>query len=106
MCLWLMKRGSLFMFIGSFQSTTENTCLLVGLSSGYLHILNTRGAMLVSQQWHSESILGILLQNETRKTIEEIYVIYKSCVCILQSKQLVKSMRNIKLIGNEPAIIR
>lgn len=61
--------------------------------------MNTKGVSIFTQQWHNETVQAILIQNEKKDT-EEIYVIYQTCVCILQCKQLLRTIRSIDIIGN------
>lgn len=62
-------------------------------------MITTRGKVIISQQWYPEPVQSIQLPNEKR-SIEEIFVIYKSCLCILQSKQLMQALRNIDKLGD------
>lgn len=62
--------------------------------------MNTKGISIFRQQWHNETAQAILIQNEKRD-VEEIYIIYQTCVCILQCKHLLRSFRSINLIGKD-----
>lgn len=72
--------------------------ILIGFSSGTCQLITTRGQVIISQQWYAESVQSIQLPNEKR-SIEEIYVMYKTCVCILQSKQLMQSLTNLEKLS-------
>lgn len=54
--------------------------------------------MIISQQWYPEAVQSIQLPHEKR-SIEEIFIMYKSCLCILQSKQLMQSLRNFEKLS-------
>lgn len=60
--------------------------------------MTTRGQVIISQQWYPEPVQTIQLPNDKRAT-DEIYVMYQTCVCILQSKQLLQSIRNLDKLG-------
>lgn len=62
--------------------------------------MNTKGVSLFRYKWHTETAQAILTQDE-KKGIEEIYVIYQTCVCILQCKQLLRAMRSSSIVGND-----
>lgn len=68
--------------------------ILIGFTSGKFQLMTTRGHVFISQQWYAEPVQSIQLPNDKKKTIDEIYVMYQTCVCILQSKQLLQSIRN------------
>lgn len=60
--------------------------------------MTNRGKVIISQQWVPEPVQSIQLPNG-KKTIDEIYVMYQSSVCILQTKQLMQSIRNFEKLG-------
>lgn len=72
--------------------------ILIGYNSGKCQLITNRGQVIISQQWYPETVQSIQLPNE-KKSIEEIYVMYKTCVCILQSKQLMQSLRNFEKLS-------
>lgn len=60
--------------------------------------MTNRGKVIISQQWLAEPVQSIQLPMG-KKTIDEIYVMYPSSVCILQTKQLIQSIRNSEKLG-------
>lgn len=78
-----------------FQNLTG---ILVGFSTGKCQLMTNRGKVIISQQWLPEPVQSIQLPNG-KKTIDEIYVLYQSSVCILQTKQLMQSIRNYEKLG-------
>lgn len=72
--------------------------ILIGFTSGKCQLITTRGQVIISQQWYPEPVQSIQLPNE-KKPIEEIYVMYKTCLCILQSKQLMQSLKNLEKLS-------
>ena len=60
--------------------------------------MTNRGKVIISQQWLPEPVQSIQLPNG-KKTIDEIYVMYPSSVCILQTKQLMQSIRSFEKLG-------
>lgn len=72
--------------------------ILVGFSTGKCQLMTNRGKVIISQQWVPEPVQSIQLPNG-KKTIDEIYVMYQSSVCILQTKQLMQSIRNFEKLG-------
>lgn len=75
--------------------------ILIGFTSGKCQLITTRGQAIISQQWYPEPVQSIQLPNDKR-IIDEIYVMYQTCVCILQSKQLLQSIRNLDKLGEIP----
>lgn len=85
-----------FFFLGgSYQNFSG---ILVGFSTGKCQLMTNRGKVIISQQWLPEPVQSIQLPNG-KKTIEEIYVMYPSSICILQTKQLMQSMRSFEKLG-------
>lgn len=78
--------------------------ILIGFASGKCQLITTRGQVIISQQWYPEAVQSIQLPNE-KKSIEEIYVMYKTCVCILQSKQLMQSLKSFEKISESKSLI-
>lgn len=72
--------------------------ILIGFSTGKCQLMTNRGKVIISQQWVPEPVQSIQLPNG-KKTIDEIYVMYQSSVCILQTKQLMQSIRNFEKLG-------
>lgn len=68
--------------------------ILIGFNSGKFQLMTTRGHIFISQQWYAEPVQSIQLPSDKQNTIDEIYVMYQTCVCILQCKQLLQSVRN------------
>lgn len=72
--------------------------ILIGFKSGKCQLITTRGQVIISQQWYPEAVQSIQLPNEKR-SIEEIFIMYKSCLCILQSKQLMQSLKSFEKLS-------
>lgn len=86
-------------FDASFLLTFQNlTGILVGFSTGKCQLMTNRGKVIISQQWLPEPVQSIQIPNG-KKAIDEIYVVYQSSVCILQTKQLMQSIRNFEKLG-------
>lgn len=60
--------------------------------------MTARGKVIISQQWFPEPVQSIQLPSD-KKSIDEIYVMYQTCLCILQSKQLMQSIKNFENLG-------
>lgn len=72
--------------------------ILVGFSTGKCQLMTARGQIIISQQWFPEPVQSIQLPSD-KKSIDEIYVTYQTCLCILQSKQLLQSIKNFEKLG-------
>lgn len=83
----------------SFFRFQVGIVILIGFTSGKFQLMTTRGHVIISQQWYAEPVQSIQLPSDKRKTIDEIYVMYQTCVCILQIKQLLQSLRNTNNLG-------
>lgn len=68
--------------------------ILIGFTSGKFQLMTTRGHVFISQQWYAEPVQSIQLPNDKKKAIDEIYVMYQTCVCILQIKRLLQAIKN------------
>lgn len=60
--------------------------------------MTNRGKVIISQQWLPEPVQSIQLPSG-KKSIDEIYVMYPSSICILQTKQLMQSIRHFEKLG-------
>lgn len=70
------------------QYSTKSTVLIVGFNLGFVLVFNSHGDILASDPGPlEEPVRNILIQNES-KHIEEVYVIYKTGVYILQCKHV------------------
>lgn len=72
--------------------------ILIGFTSGKVNLISVRGKIILSQQWYPEPVQSIQIPSD-KKASDEISVVYKSCVCILQTKQLMQSLKNIEKLG-------
>lgn len=80
------------------------TCIIIGYESGYVRFYTENGTLLLEEQLHSESVIGIKCQSQhsPRPDInfelkpEEIYIQYNSCVCILNGANLFPILRNCR----------
>ncbi|KAL7296960.1 hypothetical protein TKK_0009400 [Trichogramma kaykai] len=94
-CLPLIAYGKTNSGVGA-----DWTCIVVGLSSGFVKFYTETGALLLEEQLHSESIVNIKCQSyrtprnsgETG-TQEEIYILYNTVICILQGFTLFSTLR-------------
>ncbi|KAL0113487.1 hypothetical protein PUN28_012561 [Cardiocondyla obscurior] len=76
------------------------TCIAVGYSTGFVRFYTETGALLLEEQIHNESVLGIKCQSfclprhaGDAGSSEEIYILYNSGVCILQGFPLFSTLR-------------
>lgn len=95
LCLPLIAQGK-----ASVGTGIDWTCLAVGLDSGFLRFYTETGVLLLEEQLHNESILGIKCQSLSAprhsgevQSSEEIYVLYKSVVCLLQGFPLFSTLK-------------
>ncbi|XP_014472926.1 PREDICTED: rab3 GTPase-activating protein non-catalytic subunit isoform X1 [Dinoponera quadriceps] len=90
-CLPLISLGK--------ASGPDWTCIAVGYNTGFVRFYTETGAMLLGEQIHNESILGIKCQSFCSVKhgdagySEEIYIFYNSGVCILQGFPLFSTLR-------------
>ncbi|XP_059616459.1 rab3 GTPase-activating protein non-catalytic subunit [Phlebotomus argentipes] len=79
----------------SSQSSADWTLICVGLSSGFVQFYLDFGALLYTQQFHTEPIQSIKAQSGKRSN-EEIHISYTSCVCIVQGVHLFQILRTLR----------
>uniref|UniRef100_A0A6B2EEC5 Putative rab3 gtpase-activating protein non-catalytic subunit n=1 Tax=Phlebotomus kandelakii TaxID=1109342 RepID=A0A6B2EEC5_9DIPT len=79
----------------SSQSSADWTLICVGLSSGFVQFHLDFGAMIYSQQFHTEPIQAIKAQSGKRSN-EELHIFYTSCVCIVQGIHLFQVLRTLR----------
>nr|XP_012216087.1 PREDICTED: rab3 GTPase-activating protein non-catalytic subunit isoform X1 [Linepithema humile] len=91
-CLPLISLGK--------ASGPDWTCIAVGYNTGFIRFYTETGALLLGEQIHCESVLGIKCQSYSlpRHTgdascSEEIHILYNSGVCILQGFPLFSTLR-------------
>ncbi|EFN79470.1 Rab3 GTPase-activating protein non-catalytic subunit [Harpegnathos saltator] len=90
-CLPLISLGK--------ASGPDWTCITIGYNTGFVRFYTETGAMLLEEQIHNESILGIKCQSSCSVKHgdvgynEEIYILYNSGVCILQGFPLFSTLR-------------
>lgn len=77
------------------SSGAEWTCIGIGLSSGLVLFYSDSGIQIFSQKWHQEPVQTLKAQSGYGLN-EEIYVGYLSCVCILQTNQLLQTLKGLK----------
>lgn len=77
------------------QSSTEWTCIGIGLSTGYVLFYTDSGMELFSKQWHNESVQAIKAQSGKRLN-EELYINYMNCVCVVQGSNLIQILKSVK----------
>ncbi|XP_034944441.1 rab3 GTPase-activating protein non-catalytic subunit [Chelonus insularis] len=95
LCLPLISLGK-----SSSINNPDWTCIAVGFSSGLLRFYTETGSLLLEEQLHNESILGIKFQSfSSPKHVgdtglaEEFYVIYEKCLCIFPGFPLFSTLR-------------
>ncbi|KYQ51818.1 Rab3 GTPase-activating protein non-catalytic subunit [Trachymyrmex zeteki] len=76
------------------------TCIAVGYNTGFVRFYTETGALLLEEQVHNESVLGIKCQSFCLSkhagdagSSEEVYILYNSGVCILQGFPLFSTLR-------------
>ncbi|XP_011867748.1 PREDICTED: rab3 GTPase-activating protein non-catalytic subunit isoform X2 [Vollenhovia emeryi] len=76
------------------------TCIAVGYNTGFVRFYTETGALLLEEEIHNESVLGIKCQSfclpkhaGDAGSNEEIYILYNSGVCILQGFPLFSTLR-------------
>ncbi|XP_014614493.1 PREDICTED: rab3 GTPase-activating protein non-catalytic subunit [Polistes canadensis] len=94
-CLPLISLGKI-----SAGTSPDWTCIAVGFNNGILRFYTETGALLLEQQLHNEPILGIKCQSSSfhrhsmnKQPLEELYIIYRSIICILQGFPLFTTLR-------------
>ncbi|KYN19865.1 Rab3 GTPase-activating protein non-catalytic subunit [Trachymyrmex cornetzi] len=91
-CLPLISMGK--------ASGPDWTCIAVGYNTGFVRFYTETGALLLEEQIHNESVLGIKCQSFCLSkhagdagSSEEVYILYNSGVCILQGFPLFSTLR-------------
>ncbi|KYN05982.1 Rab3 GTPase-activating protein non-catalytic subunit [Cyphomyrmex costatus] len=76
------------------------TCIAVGYNTGFVRFYTETGALLLEEQIHNESVVGIKCQSFCLSkhagdagSNEEVYILYNSGVCILQGFLLFSTLR-------------
>ncbi|XP_047351529.1 rab3 GTPase-activating protein non-catalytic subunit [Vespa velutina] len=94
-CLPLISLGKV-----SAGNNPDWTCIAVGFNNGFLRFYTETGALLLEQQLHNEPIIGIKCQSSSvhrnsisKQPLEELYIIYRSIICILQGFPLFSTLR-------------
>lgn len=77
------------------NNAADWTCIAIGLASGFVNFYTDFGLEIYAQQWHNESIQLIRAQSG-RKITEELHIMYRSCVCIVQGNHLFQTLRSMK----------
>ncbi|XP_076280641.1 rab3 GTPase activating protein [Lasioglossum baleicum] len=94
-CLPLLSLGK-----ASSGSNPDWTCIIVGFNTGFIRFYTETGALLLGEQLHNESVIGLKCQSfrspkhagDTGVT-EEVHVIYNSVLCVLQGFPLFSTLR-------------
>uniref|UniRef100_A0A1L8DVY2 Putative rab3 gtpase-activating protein non-catalytic subunit n=1 Tax=Nyssomyia neivai TaxID=330878 RepID=A0A1L8DVY2_9DIPT len=79
----------------SSQNSADWTLICVGLSTGFVQFYLDFGAVLYSQQFHTDPILSIKAQSGKRFN-EEIHIFYTSCVCVIQGGHMFQILRTLR----------
>lgn len=94
-CLPLISLGKI-----SASTGPDWTCIVVGFNNGILRFYTEKGALLLKQQLNHEPILGIKCQSSSaqrhsnsKQLLEELYIIYRSSICIIQGFTLFSILR-------------
>ena len=78
------------------------TCLIVGFTSGFIRIYTETGGLLISQLFHEEPVIGIKCQtfalgeNGEHDQADEILVVYKSAVVLIDAFVLYQTLRSCR----------
>ncbi|OAD61467.1 Rab3 GTPase-activating protein non-catalytic subunit [Eufriesea mexicana] len=94
-CLPLLSLGK-----ASSGTNPDWTCIIVGFNTGFIRFYTEVSALLLGEQLHNESVLGLKCQSfyspkhvgDTGMT-EEVHVAYNSVVCVLQGFPLFSTLR-------------
>lgn len=74
------------------QTSPEWTCVVVGLSSGFVNFYNHNGHLLHAQRFYEEPVSG--LRAQSGRNVEELVTVqYRRCVAIIQGAQLFPLLR-------------
>ncbi|XP_076636420.1 rab3 GTPase activating protein isoform X2 [Colletes latitarsis] len=94
-CLPLLSLGKI-----SGGPNPDWTCIVVGFNTGFIRFYTETGALLLGEQLHNESVIGLKCQSFRSakhsgdvSLAEELYVIYNNVVCILQGFPLFSTLR-------------
>ncbi|KAH0948530.1 hypothetical protein HN011_009005 [Eciton burchellii] len=92
LCLPLISLGK--------ASGPDWTCIAVGYNTGFVRFYTETGALLLGEQIHNESVIGIKCQSfcsvrhaGDASYSEEVYILYNSGICILQGFPLFSTLR-------------
>nr|XP_018910161.1 PREDICTED: rab3 GTPase-activating protein non-catalytic subunit [Bemisia tabaci] len=84
----------------SSVAQAEWICIMVGFSTGYVRFFTELGLQLLSHPLHDEPILKLKCQSYQPgrhsmcgEQLEEVYVVYPSCICILPGPLLFNVLR-------------
>ncbi|KZC10899.1 Rab3 GTPase-activating protein non-catalytic subunit [Dufourea novaeangliae] len=94
-CLPLLSLGK-----ASGGTNPDWTCIIVGFNTGFIRFYTETGALLLGEQLHNESVIGLKCQSFRSPKhagdtglAEEVHVIYNSAVCVLQGFPLFSTLR-------------
>ncbi|CAL7946204.1 unnamed protein product [Xylocopa violacea] len=94
-CLPLLSLGK-----ASSGTNPDWTCIIVGFNTGFIRFYTETGALLLGEQLHNESVVGLKCQSFRAPRhmgdtglAEEVYVTYNSVVCVLQGFSLFSTLR-------------
>lgn len=87
------------------SSTTDWTCLIIGTSSGAVHFYSDSRFRLLSQWWHTDSVVNLKCQSG-KHVNEELHVLYGDCVCIIEGYNLFPVLRTIRYQHIKSATMR
>ncbi|XP_076178627.1 rab3 GTPase activating protein isoform X3 [Ptiloglossa arizonensis] len=93
-CLPLLSLGK------ASGANPDWTCIIVGFNTGFVRFYTEAGALLLGEQLHNESVIGLKCQSFRSAKhagdtglAEELHVIYNSVVCVFQGFPLFSTLR-------------
>ncbi|KAK7862418.1 hypothetical protein R5R35_008896 [Gryllus longicercus] len=94
LCLPLFAHGK------SFHCGPDWTCIAVGFSSGYVRFYTEMGNLLAQEILHTDPVIHLKCQSyemtrssTAQEQTEEVYVMYKSVLCVLGGFGLFQTLR-------------
>lgn len=84
-----------------FQVGPDWTCIVLGFESGSVRFYTEKCDLLLYEQLHNETVSSLRCQSQhsprpdinTEFRVEELYVSYPSCVCVIAGNALFASLR-------------
>uniref|UniRef100_A0A336MRX7 CSON006231 protein n=1 Tax=Culicoides sonorensis TaxID=179676 RepID=A0A336MRX7_CULSO len=89
----------------SQSGTTDWNCIVIGTSSGAVHIYSDSRYRLLSQLWHNEPVMNLKCQSG-KHVNEELHVLYDDCVVVIEGYNLFPVLRTLRQHHIKSATIR